>query len=157
MHLLFFSFHSWANVMINIGFCFTCVFAKIYKMSTIHSFPGSPGAVEGKLGKNRTEADMRRYIDERYRLEKEREEVRSSLANLKKERREIKEELGASQGTSFSLPVAHCCADYTLICVSVVLRPQATGLIRSPFEAEGGGMSGGRTAQGRGGATPGRG
>lgn len=61
---------------------------------------------------------MRRYIDERDRLEKEREEVRSSLANLKKERREIKEELGASQGTSFSLPVAHCCADYTLICVT---------------------------------------
>ncbi|KAM7370783.1 hypothetical protein PAMP_010304 [Pampus punctatissimus] len=54
---------------------------------------GCPGAVEGKLGKNRTEADMRRYIDERDRLEKDREEVRSSLANLKKERRETKEEL----------------------------------------------------------------
>lgn len=67
--------------------------------------PGSPGAVEGKLGKNRTEADMRRYIDERDRLEKEREEVRSTLANLKKERRECKEELGACQGTSASLPV----------------------------------------------------
>ncbi|XP_070847363.1 actin filament-associated protein 1-like 2 isoform X2 [Chaetodon trifascialis] len=58
---------------------------------------GSPSAVEGKLGKNRTEADMRRYIDERDRLEKEREEVRSSLANLKKERRESKEELSACQ------------------------------------------------------------
>uniref|UniRef100_A0A3Q3X0N3 Actin filament-associated protein 1-like 2 n=1 Tax=Mola mola TaxID=94237 RepID=A0A3Q3X0N3_MOLML len=55
----------------------------------------STNAVEGKLGKNRTEADMRRYIDERDRLEKEREEVRSSLANLKKERKEVKEELGA--------------------------------------------------------------
>ncbi|KAI3364822.1 hypothetical protein L3Q82_001009 [Scortum barcoo] len=58
---------------------------------------GSPGALEGKLGKNRTEADMRRYIDERDRLEKEREEVRSSLAQLKKERRETKEELSACQ------------------------------------------------------------
>lgn len=58
---------------------------------------GCPGAVEGKLGKNRTEADMRRYIDERDRLEKEREEVRSSLAKLKKERRETKEELSACQ------------------------------------------------------------
>lgn len=58
---------------------------------------GSPGAVEGKLGKNRTEADMRRYTDERDRLEKEREEVRSSLANLKKERKETKEELSACQ------------------------------------------------------------
>ncbi|XP_033467779.1 actin filament-associated protein 1-like 2 isoform X1 [Epinephelus lanceolatus] len=60
---------------------------------------GCPGAVEGKLGKNRTEADMRRYIDERDRLEKEREEMKSSLANLKKERRETKEELTACQDT----------------------------------------------------------
>ncbi|KAF7655253.1 hypothetical protein LDENG_00058830 [Lucifuga dentata] len=58
---------------------------------------GSPGAVEVKLGKNRTEADMRRYTDERDRLEKEREEVRSNLANLKKERRETKEELSTCQ------------------------------------------------------------
>ncbi|XP_062270284.1 actin filament-associated protein 1-like 2 isoform X2 [Platichthys flesus] len=58
---------------------------------------GSPGSVEVKLGKNRTEADMRRYIDERDRLEREREEVRSSLGNLKKERREAKEELSACQ------------------------------------------------------------
>nr|XP_057918675.1 actin filament-associated protein 1-like 2 isoform X2 [Doryrhamphus excisus] len=58
---------------------------------------GCPSAVEGKLGKNRTEADLRRYIDERDRLEKEREEVRSSLAGLKKERRETKEELNACQ------------------------------------------------------------
>ncbi|XP_035001269.1 actin filament-associated protein 1-like 2 isoform X2 [Hippoglossus stenolepis] len=58
---------------------------------------GSPGAVEVKLGKNRTEADMRRYIDERDCLEREREEVRSSLGNLKKERREAREELSACQ------------------------------------------------------------
>ncbi|XP_031170996.2 actin filament-associated protein 1-like 2 [Sander lucioperca] len=58
---------------------------------------GCPSAFEGKLGKNRTEADMRRYIDERDRLEREREEMRSSLANLKKERREAKEELSVCQ------------------------------------------------------------
>ncbi|XP_070707728.1 actin filament-associated protein 1-like 2 [Pempheris klunzingeri] len=58
---------------------------------------GCSGAVEVKLGKNRTEADMRRYIDERDRMEKEREEVRSALANLKKERRETKEEISACQ------------------------------------------------------------
>lgn len=68
-------------------------------------FPGCPGAVEGKLGKNRTEADKSRYTDERDRLEKEREGVRSSLANLKKEKRETKEELSACQGRSV-LPVA---------------------------------------------------
>ncbi|XP_043958005.1 actin filament-associated protein 1-like 2 isoform X2 [Gambusia affinis] len=58
---------------------------------------GSSSAVEIKLGKNRTEADLLRYIDERDQLEKEREEVRSSLANLKKEKRETKEELSTCQ------------------------------------------------------------
>ncbi|CAL8301449.1 unnamed protein product [Lota lota] len=57
-------------------------------------------SVEVKLGKNRTEADVRRYSEERDRLEKEREEVRSSLASLKKERRESREELNACQGDS---------------------------------------------------------
>lgn len=52
---------------------------------------------EVKLGKNRTEADMRLYMDERDRLEREREEVRSSLANMKKERRETREELNTCQ------------------------------------------------------------
>ncbi|XP_034564573.1 actin filament-associated protein 1-like 2 isoform X2 [Notolabrus celidotus] len=58
---------------------------------------GSSSAVEVKLGKNRTEADMRRYIDDRDRLEKEREDVKSSLSNLKKQRRETKEELSTCQ------------------------------------------------------------
>ncbi|XP_037134620.1 actin filament-associated protein 1-like 2 [Syngnathus acus] len=58
---------------------------------------GCSGAVEGKLGKKRTEADLVRYSDERERLERERDEVRSSLAGLKKERRETKEELSTCQ------------------------------------------------------------
>lgn len=69
----------------------------------MEGFTGSPSAVEGKLGKNRTEADLRRYLDERDRLEKEREEVRASLANLKREKREIKEELSGCHGTTPSL------------------------------------------------------
>ncbi|KAM6951108.1 actin filament-associated protein 1-like 2 [Aplochiton taeniatus] len=52
---------------------------------------------EGRLGKNRTEADLRRYMDERHRLEREREEVRSRLASMNKERRETREELSACQ------------------------------------------------------------
>ncbi|XP_045078423.1 actin filament-associated protein 1-like 2 isoform X2 [Coregonus clupeaformis] len=56
-----------------------------------------PGAIEVKLGKNRTEADMRLYTEERDRLEREKEEIRSGLANLKKERRETKEELSTCQ------------------------------------------------------------
>ncbi|GAA6214270.1 actin filament-associated protein 1-like 2 isoform X1 [Lates japonicus] len=89
---------------------FTSSGVQVHKGPTAAGFPHSPqplrpkahtigchGAVEVKLGKNRTEADMRRYTDERDRLEKEREEVRSSLATLKKEKRETKEELSACQ------------------------------------------------------------
>ncbi|XP_030631035.1 actin filament-associated protein 1-like 2 [Chanos chanos] len=57
----------------------------------------SSGSIEVKLGKNRTEADVRRFTDERDRLEREREEVKSSLATLRKERREAKEELSSCQ------------------------------------------------------------
>ncbi|XP_068610383.1 actin filament-associated protein 1-like 2 [Brachionichthys hirsutus] len=69
---------------------------------------GSPTAVEGKLGKNRTEADLRRYTDERDRLEKEREEVRSSMANLKEERRDIKEGLSACQDPTQQASIEAC-------------------------------------------------
>lgn len=79
--------------------------------SAVELFLGSPGAVEGKLGKNRTEADLRRYLDERERLEKEREEVRASLASLKKEKREIREELGSCQGTTASFLTRWSLAD----------------------------------------------
>ncbi|XP_058649430.1 actin filament-associated protein 1-like 2 isoform X2 [Onychostoma macrolepis] len=59
--------------------------------------PAGPGSVEVKLGKNRTEADVRRYTDERDQLEREREEVKNTLATLRKDRREVKEELSACQ------------------------------------------------------------
>ncbi|KAJ6669037.1 hypothetical protein lerEdw1_007846 [Lerista edwardsae] len=49
--------------------------------------------VETKLGKNRTEAEVKRYSEERDRLEKEKEEIRSQLAQLRKEKRELKEML----------------------------------------------------------------
>lgn len=82
----------------------------MYKLSIFNS-PGCPGAVEGKLGKNRTEADLRRYIDERDRLEKEKEEVRSSLASLKKEKRDTREDLSACQGTPTLVVARHCFDD----------------------------------------------
>ncbi|XP_016343651.1 actin filament-associated protein 1-like 2 isoform X2 [Sinocyclocheilus anshuiensis] len=59
--------------------------------------PAGPGSVEVKLGKNRTEADVLRYTDERDRLEREREEVKNTLATLRKDRREVKEELSSCQ------------------------------------------------------------
>uniref|UniRef100_A0A8D0DMD8 Actin filament-associated protein 1-like 2 n=1 Tax=Salvator merianae TaxID=96440 RepID=A0A8D0DMD8_SALMN len=54
---------------------------------------GNTVPVETKLGKNRTEAEVKRYSEERDRLEKEKEEIRSHLAKLRKERRELKETL----------------------------------------------------------------
>lgn len=56
------------------------------------------GAVETKLGKNRTEAEVRRFTEEKERLEKEKDEIRAQLTQLRKERRELKEMLGGSTG-----------------------------------------------------------
>uniref|UniRef100_A0A673MWB1 Actin filament-associated protein 1-like 2 n=1 Tax=Sinocyclocheilus rhinocerous TaxID=307959 RepID=A0A673MWB1_9TELE len=67
------------------------------KLLHIPSCLAGPGSVEVKLGKNRTEADVRRYTDERDRLEREREEVKNTLATLRKDRREVKEELSSCQ------------------------------------------------------------
>ncbi|NXQ75841.1 AF1L2 protein, partial [Quiscalus mexicanus] len=63
-----------------------------------------PGAVETKLGKNRTEAEVRRFTEEKERLEKEKDEIRAQLTQLRKERRELKEMLGGSTGTKIPLP-----------------------------------------------------
>ncbi|XP_062330609.1 actin filament-associated protein 1-like 2 isoform X3 [Osmerus eperlanus] len=76
---------------------------KIKALST-----GHPGAIEAKLGKNRTEADLRRYTDERDGLEREREEVRSSLAHLKKQRRGTKEELSTCQDPGLQASLEAC-------------------------------------------------
>lgn len=54
--------------------------------------------VETKLGKNRTEAEVKRYSEERERLEKEKEEIRFQLAQLRKEKRELKEMLSSCAG-----------------------------------------------------------
>ncbi|NWT23507.1 AF1L2 protein, partial [Cardinalis cardinalis] len=59
-----------------------------------------PGAVETKLGKNRTEAEVRRFTEEKERLEKEKDEIRAQLTQLRKERRELKEMLGGSTDSS---------------------------------------------------------
>ncbi|XP_037660541.1 actin filament-associated protein 1-like 2 isoform X2 [Choloepus didactylus] len=48
---------------------------------------------EIKLGKNRTEAEVKRYTEEKERLERKKEEIRGHLAQLRKEKRELKEAL----------------------------------------------------------------
>ncbi|NXL07199.1 AF1L2 protein, partial [Mesembrinibis cayennensis] len=53
-------------------------------------------AVETKLGKNRTEAEVKRFTEEKERLEKEKDEIRAQLIQLRKERRELKEMLAGS-------------------------------------------------------------
>ncbi|KAM9461934.1 actin filament-associated protein 1-like 2 [Clarias gariepinus] len=66
------------------------------------------GSIEVKLGKNRTEADVRRFTDEKGRLEREREEVKTTLASLRKERREVKEELSSCQDPSKQATLEAC-------------------------------------------------
>uniref|UniRef100_A0A8C3S0G2 Actin filament-associated protein 1-like 2 n=1 Tax=Chelydra serpentina TaxID=8475 RepID=A0A8C3S0G2_CHESE len=56
--------------------------------------------VETKLGKNRMEAEVKRYTEEKERLEKEKEEIRSQLTQLRKERRELKENLASCSDSS---------------------------------------------------------
>ncbi|XP_065699493.1 actin filament-associated protein 1-like 2 isoform X4 [Patagioenas fasciata] len=55
--------------------------------------PLPAAAVETKLGKNRTEAEVKRFTEEKERLEKEKDEIRAQLTQLRKERRELKEML----------------------------------------------------------------
>ncbi|KAL1789210.1 actin filament-associated protein 1-like 2 [Sigmodon hispidus] len=50
-------------------------------------------SAEIKLGKNRTEAEVKRYTEEKERLERKKEEIRGHLAQLRRERRELKETL----------------------------------------------------------------
>ncbi|KAM9197131.1 actin filament-associated protein 1-like 2 isoform 5-T5 [Dugong dugon] len=50
-------------------------------------------SAEIRLGKNRTEAEVKRYTEEKERLEKKKEEIRGHLAQLRKEKRELKEAL----------------------------------------------------------------
>ncbi|KAM6067456.1 actin filament-associated protein 1-like 2 isoform 3-T3 [Chlamydotis macqueenii] len=57
-------------------------------------------AVETKLGKNRTEAEVKRFTEEKERLEKEKDEIRAQLTQLRKERRELKEMLVGSADKS---------------------------------------------------------
>uniref|UniRef100_A0A663MS76 Actin filament-associated protein 1-like 2 n=1 Tax=Athene cunicularia TaxID=194338 RepID=A0A663MS76_ATHCN len=57
-------------------------------------------AVETKLGKNRTEVEVKRFTEEKERLEKEKDEIRAQLTQLRKERRELKEMLGGSSDKS---------------------------------------------------------
>uniref|UniRef100_A0A8C3J3U5 Actin filament-associated protein 1-like 2 n=1 Tax=Calidris pygmaea TaxID=425635 RepID=A0A8C3J3U5_9CHAR len=52
------------------------------------------------LGKNRTEAEVKRFTEEKERLEKEKDEIRAQLTQLRKERRELKEMLGGSTDKS---------------------------------------------------------
>ncbi|XP_061088187.1 actin filament-associated protein 1-like 2 isoform X2 [Conger conger] len=63
------------------------------------------GSIEVKLGKNRTEADVRRFSEERDRLEREREEVRNTLAALRQQRRELKEALTACRDPARQRPL----------------------------------------------------
>ncbi|KAK6317500.1 hypothetical protein J4Q44_G00129000 [Coregonus suidteri] len=54
--------------------------------------------VSGKYGKTRAEDDARRYLKEKEEMEKEREVIKSALLVLRKERKEVKEQLKDATG-----------------------------------------------------------
>uniref|UniRef100_A0A8B9KAY7 Actin filament-associated protein 1-like 1 n=1 Tax=Astyanax mexicanus TaxID=7994 RepID=A0A8B9KAY7_ASTMX len=51
----------------------------------------------GKYGKTRAEEDARRYLNEKEQLEMEKEEIRKALVLLRKEKKEVKEDLKGKQ------------------------------------------------------------
>jgi len=52
----------------------------------------------GKYGKTRAEEDAKRYLREKEELERERDGIRNALVTLRKEKRELKEELKTASG-----------------------------------------------------------
>ncbi|XP_012990184.2 actin filament-associated protein 1-like 1b isoform X2 [Esox lucius] len=54
--------------------------------------------VSGKYGKTRAEEDAKRYLKEKEEMEKEREVIRNALLVLRKERKEVKEQLKNATG-----------------------------------------------------------
>lgn len=52
----------------------------------------------GKYGKTRAEEDARRYHNEKEQMEKNKEEIRTKLVLLRKEKREVKERLRDATG-----------------------------------------------------------
>ncbi|KAF7206264.1 actin filament-associated protein 1-like 1b [Nothobranchius furzeri] len=54
----------------------------------------------GRYGKTRAEEDARRYLRQKEELEKQKEELRNALISLRREKREIKEEMKSATGHS---------------------------------------------------------
>ncbi|XP_051883697.1 actin filament-associated protein 1-like 2 isoform X1 [Pristis pectinata] len=52
---------------------------------------GATVSMETKFGKNRTEADLKKYLEEKENLEKEKEQLRNELMLLRKQKREVKD------------------------------------------------------------------
>lgn len=52
----------------------------------------------GRYGKMRAEEDARRYLRQKEELEKQKEELRNALIALRREKREVKEELKCAPG-----------------------------------------------------------
>lgn len=56
----------------------------------------------GRYGKTRAEEDARRYLTQKEELEKQKEALRSELISLRREKKEVKEEMksGTGQGNN---------------------------------------------------------
>uniref|UniRef100_W5N5W2 Actin filament-associated protein 1-like 2 n=1 Tax=Lepisosteus oculatus TaxID=7918 RepID=W5N5W2_LEPOC len=80
------------------GLCSSAHHGKVLMITHTHTHISiePTGSIENKLGKNRTEAEVRRFTDERDRLERDKEQIRRKLAQLRMQKRELKDAMSAS-------------------------------------------------------------
>lgn len=156
MRLFCFPSLPWANVMINIGFCSICVWAKMCKIPLNQSqgllvqLRGNWARTAQRLtcGATSTSATAWRRRGRRW----------GAVWPTWRRRRGRAKRSSAPAKVRLSHLLRHWFhADLSDWQPSAIPRSQAAGLTRSPSEAEGGGVSGGGAPQGGGGATIGRG
>ncbi|KAF7662823.1 hypothetical protein LDENG_00226350 [Lucifuga dentata] len=75
----------------NQGKCFSS--SESDRTKQIVSLTGSDANQYGRYGKTRAEEDAKRYLKEKEELEREKDGIRNALVTLRKEKRELKEEL----------------------------------------------------------------
>ena len=61
----------------------------------------------GRYGKTRAEEDARRYLTQKEELEKQKEELRNALISLRREKKDMKEEMKSGTGQG-QITHTHC-------------------------------------------------
>lgn len=104
----------------------------------------------GRYGKTRAEEDARRYLTQKEELEKQKEELRNALISLRREKKELKEEMksGTGQGqsthTALFRALLRSSTNYEYVCLCVCRSWCGTAVSRAgdTVQTEGGGAGG---------------